>query len=379
MYFAGKAGPVITLVLLAALAIPPQQGKVTRKEDGPVPPEQALAWQLEGLTQEEIREEVGRRGLTECAEDPLLSALSAARADVETVQAVKHAKAPCTLWKLGLKLPRPTDYLYEVAGALLWNDWEHALQTMQAEASKQPENAEVRLIYAHFLRMAEDWIAAYGEATAAVRLAPQSPYTHAQRSTICFHSHLMECAVREAMVFVKMRPEDASAYIVLGHAREIQGLDDEALQAYAQAKRLHAGYADIHAGIGRVYARQGEFEKAVASFGEAIRLDGREAEYFVELAQVYQAEGYMRPAIENWKQAKQLEPARPRILLGLGNAYLAAERYPEAIKEYQELLASTPDDEGAREQLAKALRADGRGEEAAQVETGTETGLDKPK
>jgi hypothetical protein len=54
------------------------------------------------------------------------------------------------------------------------------------------------LIYAHFLRMAEDWIAAYGEATEAVALAPQSPYAHALRSTICYHFHLPECALCDA-------------------------------------------------------------------------------------------------------------------------------------------------------------------------------------
>jgi Flp pilus assembly protein TadD len=143
--------------------------------------------------------------------------------------------------------------------------WGSALQTMQEEAEKQPGDPEVRLIYAHFLRMAEDWIAAYGEATQAVALAPQSPYAHALRSTICYHSRLPECALREANLFVKLRPHDAAVFIVLGHAKELQGNDAEALQAYSEAKRLLAGYSEIYAGMGRVYSRQAEFEKAVAS------------------------------------------------------------------------------------------------------------------
>jgi len=314
--------------------------------------EQVLAWQLEGLTQEEIREGEGRRGLTQCADETLLNALSAARADAETVRAVRHAKAPCTFWRLGLRLPGPNDYLYEVAGAILWSDWGHALHTMQIEAQKQPRNPDVRLIYAHLLRMSQDWIMAYGEATEAVALVPQSPYAHALRSTICYHSRLTECAVREAALFVKMRPEDASAYIVLGHAKELQGYDAEALLAYCEAKRLHPEYAEIHAGLGRVHARQGEFENAVAAFDEAIRLDGNEAEYYVEEASICQAEGYTRQAIEKWKKAKELEPDRPEILLALGNTYLAAEHYPEAIREYKELLEKAPETESARLQLS---------------------------
>ena len=88
--------------------------------------------------------------------------------------------------------------------------------------------------------MAEDCITAFGEVTAAEELALQSPYAHASRSTICYHSRLVQCAVREAGVFLKMRPEDASAYIVLGHARELKGRDEEALAAYTEAKRRHA-------------------------------------------------------------------------------------------------------------------------------------------
>jgi hypothetical protein len=114
----------------------------------PVPPTQVLAWRLEGLTQEEIRNEVTTRGLTECTDEPLLSALSAARADQETVRVVRHSKAPCTLRKLGLRLPNPKDYLYELATAVLWSDWGHALQTIQIETTKQLNNLDMHLIYA---------------------------------------------------------------------------------------------------------------------------------------------------------------------------------------------------------------------------------------
>ncbi|MGB7435980.1 MAG: tetratricopeptide repeat protein [Candidatus Acidiferrum sp.] len=360
---------MITLALLATLAFPPQlqQSSVSPETKAPVAPEQVRAWQLEGLTQEQIREEVNTRGLTECAEEPLVNALSAARADVETVRVVRHAKAPCTVWKLGLRWPSPTDYLYELAGAVLWSDWGHALQTMQVEANKQPRDANVHLIYAHLLRMSEDWIPAYSEATKAVRLAPESPYAHAQRSTICYHSQLTECAIHEAQVYVGMRPKDAAAYITLGHARELQGHDDEAVEAYNEANKLCPAYAEIHAGFGRIYGRAGEFEKAVGAFEEAIRLDGNDAEYYGELAKLYAAEGDTRRTIEKWKQAKELEPQRAEISVALGNAYVAAGRYSEAVREYQEVLVQAPDIDGVRPQLAAALRALGRDAEAEQV------------
>ena len=359
-----QGGRVITLMLLAALAFPPQQDKTKAETREPVAPEQVLAWQLEGLTQEEIQEDVKTRGLSECAEVALLNALSAARSDVQTVELVRHTKAPCKLLKLDLRLPSATDYLYEMAGAVLWNDWQHAMQTMQAEASKQPQNPEVRLIYAHVLSMTGDVILAYEEATAAERLNPGSPYTHAQRSTICYHAGLAECAIHEALRFQEMRGADASAYIILGHARELEGHDDDALEAYRQAKKLHPGYAEIYAGLGRVYGRAGEFEKAVGSYDEAIRLDKWEGENYCELAQLYLAEGYTGKAIERLSEAKELEPENLQIAMASGNAYLAGKRYAEAAHEYQELLEAAPALDSIRPQLAKALRGMGHEAEA---------------
>lgn len=220
--------------------------------------------------------------------------------------------------ELLLRLSGPTDCLYELAGATLWKDWGEALLTVQNEEGKQPHNADVRLIHAHLLRMAEDWITAGGEATEAVALAPESPFAHALGSTICYHSGLTECAVRDAMVFVKNPPRDGAAYIVLGHARELQGDDGEALRAYREAKRLHPGYSEIYEGVGGTYARSGEFEKAVGAFEEAIRIDGNRSEYYGELGQIYLSEGYTRKAVERLKHAKELDPERPEILLAFG-------------------------------------------------------------
>ncbi len=372
---------VITLVLFATLAFPPQQSSVPSEVNTPVQPERVLAWQLEGLTQEEIREEVGNHGVTESPEAPLLNALSTAGADAETIEAVRHAKAPHTIWKLGLRLPRPTDYLYEAAGAIFWRDWESTLPTMEEEVEKQPRDRDARLISAHFQPMAEDGFAAFGEATQAVALAPQSPYAHALRSTICYRSQLPECALRDANLFVKLRPKDAAASIVLGHTKGLQGHDEEALQAYAEAKRLHPSYSAIQAGMSRVYSRQGEFENAIASFEEVIRMDGQTAEYQFHLGQVYLVEGYARKAIEAFKRANALEPDRPEILLALGNAYLVGEHYSEAVREYQELLEKAPDQELTRAQLAKAWREEGRRQEVNQVspDSAERSGLPTPR
>ena len=141
---------------------------------------------VEGLTQEEIQGEARRRGLTEYPEVAVLSALSAAGADSETIRVMRKSGAPRKIWKLDLRLPKPTDYLYEIAGAMLWKNAAAALDATEEKAEKQPENPNVHLVYANLAKMEGDWIRAYGEAKEAVELAPASPYAHGLMSNVCY-------------------------------------------------------------------------------------------------------------------------------------------------------------------------------------------------
>lgn len=259
-----------------------------------------------------------KHGLAESPEESFYALVSAAGANAETIHALQGVKAPRKLWKLGLPLPGRSDYLYVIANALRQNDVDSALLTIESEAAKQPQNPDVHLVYAQLAKMRQDWITAYGQASEAVALAPDSAYAHAQRSTACYYSRLVECASREAERFQQMHPQDAVAYIVLGHARELQGRFDEALQAYAQAEKLHPGYSAIPAGRGIVFQRLGDLEDAVKAYLQAIRLDEKYVEYRCELAQVYLRGGYTKKAIETLKQAKELAPRAAGHPAGLG-------------------------------------------------------------
>jgi tetratricopeptide (TPR) repeat protein len=360
-----EADNVFTLFMLAALAIPLDGD---RAEIGrAIPPAQVLAWQLEGVSQEEIQEEVNRRGLTECPEDSLVNTLNSAGANAETIRVMSHCKTPGRNWKQVSWLPAAADDLGEIAFHLQGKDLDSAIRAAQDQLAKQPRSADLHLILAHLLSLDEDWIRAYGEASQAVALDPRSPYAHGLRSMICYQSQLTECAVREAKFFVTLRPRDATAYIALGHAQELQHTYTEALEDFSQAEKFHPGYSAIYAGMGSVYQRTGEFEKAVQSYERAIRTEENIPEYYWQLGQVYLTEGYTRKAIEEFKKAKELVPERAEVLLALGNAYLAAEQYSRAAGEYRELLKVAPEMEQARRQCARALRAQGKIAEAEKL------------
>jgi tetratricopeptide (TPR) repeat protein len=196
-------------------------------------------------------------------------------------------------------------------------------------------------------------------------MVPEWPYAHGLRSAICYHAGLSDCAVREARLFVKLRPEDATAYIALGRGLEAHGNFVESLQAYREAERLHAGYSTIYEGMGRVFAQTGQSDNAVAAFEHAIAMEKGDApEYSCELAQLYMADGDTQKAIATLQQAKRQNPDRLDVILALGSAYLADKQYPAAIQEFRAVLTTDPDSEPARDQFAEALRASGRSDEA---------------
>ena len=82
---------------------------------------------------------------------------------------------------------------------------------------------------------------------------------------------------------------------------------------------------------------------------------------------MYLAEGYARKAVETLRRAKNENADDVRVMLALGNAYIADEPYGAAVKKFREVLDEAPELEIAHVQLAKALRADGRVDEAEQV------------
>jgi uncharacterized protein HemY len=66
-------------------------------------------------------------------------------------------------------------------------------------------------------------------------------------------------------------------------------------------------------------------------------------------------------------RAKDENPNDLTVFVALGDAYFGDEHYAAAVREDRKALEEVPDLEIARAQLAKALRAEGRTEEAEQV------------
>jgi Flp pilus assembly protein TadD len=106
----------------------------------------------------------------------------------------------------------------------------------------------------------------------------------------------------------------------LAHALAAEGRLDEAIRHYAEAVRIHPGYAEAHNNLGLALAHQGQIDEAIRHYTEAIRL----------LPDYFEAHG------------------------NLGAALAGTGRYPDAINHFSIAVRLQPDQRQARENLVRA-------------------------
>jgi Flp pilus assembly protein TadD len=357
---------VITFFMLVLLGISPQS-KAIPPQSSAVTSEQLLAWQLAGLTREELLAELETRGLQSRPSDDTMDALTPAGAEPATIKAIERASQAANIWQLRWKPSATVLLLQEVAHQIYENEREAAEAMLREELRKRPGNAELHLVLAHLLCEDEYWVEAYAEARQAVALAPLSPYARGQLSFICSRARLGGSASKHAREMLELRPHDAVAYGLLGLSLNSEGNYTEAIQAFDNALKLKPDYAAAFSGSGTAYRRTGDYKRSIEAFERAIQLEPKQFLYFCELGDTYYLSGNLGKAIHAYKDAEGLAPDRPDIRQNLGNLYLQGHRYEDAVREFREMLAKSPEWDLARPGLAAALRGLGRTAEAAQV------------
>jgi len=87
----------------------------------------------------------------------------------------------------------------------------------------------------------------------------------------------MEAELQESIEMLKAQtgenPEDAAAWIQLGHLYFDAGQAEQAIEAYEKALAIQPENADVWTDLGVMYRRNGKPKKAVAAFDRAIQID----------------------------------------------------------------------------------------------------------
>ena len=152
----------------------------------------------------------------------------------------------------------------------------------------------------------------------------------------------------------------------LGEALASVGRRDEAALHYAEALRLHPGYAPARNNQGIVLAEAGRYAEAEGEFRAALALDPGMVIAESNLATARARLGDYEDAIAHYERALVREPSNAVAHEGLADSLALLGRLDEAIVQYREALRWAPDGVAARRSLARTLRRAGRETEAAE-------------
>jgi tetratricopeptide (TPR) repeat protein len=177
--------------------------------------------------------------------------------------------------------------------------------------------------------------------------------------------------------YVLADDKNFTAWFTLGVAYDYSSDFSSALDAYAKAEALSPNDPAVKNNIGRILFKQGDhfpekYNEAAARLKEALKLDPSFDDALVNLALVYTAQKKWDDAIEQWNtylKDIRLALQKPGLTAAdkadwkrkaqsargaLAENYLKAGDYPNAVKEYKQLLGDTPDNLDAMSNLGLA-------------------------
>lgn len=188
----------------------------------------------------------------------------------------------------------------------------------------------------------------------------------------------LEGAKREAEALNRLRPNDPTAWIEMGHAYELTHHFDEALAAYDSAAEAAPANPEGPREGGMRAARWGEVEEAAPRLEEAIRRGARDVEVFHTLGLVRVHLKDFDGAKEAYRQGLAVDAKSTENLLGLATVEVARGDAAAALSAYDALARAKPQYAGAQLGRAWALAKLGRKAEAEQALVAA-TALGAPK
>ncbi|MEW6416508.1 MAG: tetratricopeptide repeat protein [Nitrospirota bacterium] len=120
---------------------------------------------------------------------------------------------------------------------------------------------------------------------------------------------------------VKKSPNKAGPRNNLGIAYDKKGLVDKAIEQYQMALKLNPGFAEAYVNLGIAYESLGSVDKAIEHFQTAIELKPESAKAHNNLGIAYKKTGLIDKAIEHFQMAVKLNPNNSLFLNNLAKAY----------------------------------------------------------
>ena len=190
---------------------------------------------------------------------------------------------------------------------------------------------------------------------AAIKLAPQMPEAHANRSAALEALGRYEDALAAADRALRYRPNYALAHYNRGNILKARHRMTEAAEAYTRAIRAQPQHAEALLNRGLARVRLNQPLDALADFNRALSVRPRFVAAHVGRAAAYRDIGDFAQAFGAIDAAVTIDPDNLDAALIRSAVLITSERYDEALASAAALVERYPDSPAARTALAAAL------------------------
>ncbi|MEG5066020.1 tetratricopeptide repeat protein [Microcoleus sp. B3-A4] len=188
-----------------------------------------------------------------------------------------------------------------------------------------------------------------------------------QRAESYYAQKQFEPAIAECKRAIEIKPDAVAAYKLWGKILQVQGNTEAAIECYKKAVQINSNEADIYVNLGTLYAMGKQLSPAIACYQRAIAIQPNLAPAYRNLARVWRQQGKQEEANECWYEAYSLEPEKvsPDQHFKLGNLLFKQGQITYAIACYRRAMELNPNLTAAYQNLAIALKKQGKLHEAA--------------
>jgi tetratricopeptide (TPR) repeat protein len=167
---------------------------------------------------------------------------------------------------------------------------------------------------------------------------------------------MLRRAIEQYQKIVALAPKDIDSWVMLGRLQKIAQNSVESRKAYEKAIELDPDSEDALTGLALVYSDLGDSQKATDLLKQ-LAAKHPSTRSLQALAQAYEQMRQWGPAADALKQALSSNPPNAAdIKKTMAEYLLRAERYDEAIRTYQDLLAEDPNDSQSYLRISQIYR-----------------------
>jgi arylsulfatase A-like enzyme/Flp pilus assembly protein TadD len=235
-----------------------------------------------------------------------------------------------------------------------------ALPLLNRVLADDPRNAFAQLVLGSAYMGMEQYTKAIEQYRKYVALVPTSSYAH-QWMAICYvRMGDKQNALREAAAALAIDPRSTDARILRGGILASRGQYDDAVAELRAAAQTDPDKLVIKVDLAKVLAEAGRLEDARKEYGEILAKDASFAPALTGLGALEAGAGHPDKAVVLLRRSLAVDPSNGETRFNLARALEALGRRDEAAAEYRRLVEDSAASRAVREAAAVRLKKPGR-------------------